>query len=310
MSASATLTEVQAPAVRAVGLSRVSSVGDRSGSVVDQREAIERECERQGFALVDAFAEPNVSGGADLERRPGLRRAVEMVESGEADVVMVAFFDRLFPLAPRPAGGHGARRARRREAARAGCRRGRHPDGQHGAQRPHVRRLCAVLSPDGGRTHRESEGACSRAGPRSVPAPVVPAHGEGRRRSSTTRGRSGRCARRSGCASRGATIAEACAHLRKRGVKVSYGGLQSAFRSTLLLGELRFGPHVNEHAFAPVITAGAVPTAPEGAGPARAPLQVGAPAGPARGHALRQLRRGYAGRHDRRAPTRSTSARA
>ena len=88
MSASATLTEVQAPAVRAVGLSRVSSVGDRSGSVVDQREAIERECERQGFALVDAFAEPNVSGGADLERRPGLRRAVEMVENGDADVVM------------------------------------------------------------------------------------------------------------------------------------------------------------------------------------------------------------------------------
>ena len=30
-----------------------------------------------------------------LEKRPGLRRAVEMVEAGEADVVVVAYFDRL-----------------------------------------------------------------------------------------------------------------------------------------------------------------------------------------------------------------------
>ena len=39
--------------------------------------------------------ELDVSGGAPLARRPGLRRAVEMVEAGEADVVVVAYFDRL-----------------------------------------------------------------------------------------------------------------------------------------------------------------------------------------------------------------------
>ena len=36
-----------------------------------------------------------MSGGAPLEQRPGLLRAVEMVEAGEADVLVVAFFDRL-----------------------------------------------------------------------------------------------------------------------------------------------------------------------------------------------------------------------
>ena len=36
-----------------------------------------------------------MSGGAPLEQRPGLLRAVQMVEAGEADVLVVAFFDRL-----------------------------------------------------------------------------------------------------------------------------------------------------------------------------------------------------------------------
>ena len=36
-----------------------------------------------------------MSGGTPLAKRPGLRRAVELVEAGEADVVVVAYFDRL-----------------------------------------------------------------------------------------------------------------------------------------------------------------------------------------------------------------------
>ena len=39
--------------------------------------------------------ELDVSGGTPLANRRGLRRAVEMVEAGEADVVVVAYFDRL-----------------------------------------------------------------------------------------------------------------------------------------------------------------------------------------------------------------------
>jgi DNA invertase Pin-like site-specific DNA recombinase len=45
--------------------------------------------------LLDTFEELDVSGGAPLTQRHGLRAAVEMVEAGTADVVVVAYFDRL-----------------------------------------------------------------------------------------------------------------------------------------------------------------------------------------------------------------------
>jgi DNA invertase Pin-like site-specific DNA recombinase len=82
-----------------VGVVRVPRVGDRDGerfvSPKDQRERIAAECASEGLNLVNVLDERDVSGGAPLERRPGLRHAVEMVEAGDADVVVVAFFDRL-----------------------------------------------------------------------------------------------------------------------------------------------------------------------------------------------------------------------
>ena len=84
---------------RAIGVVRVSRVGDREGerfvSPSEQRERIASACERDGLQLLDTLEEPNVSGGAPLARRPGLRRAVELVEAGQANVVVVAYFDRL-----------------------------------------------------------------------------------------------------------------------------------------------------------------------------------------------------------------------
>lgn len=44
---------------------------------------------------MDTLQELDVSGGAPLAKRPGLRRAIELVEAHEADVVVVAYFDRL-----------------------------------------------------------------------------------------------------------------------------------------------------------------------------------------------------------------------
>jgi site-specific DNA recombinase len=61
----------------------------------EQRTRIEEACARDKLELVDTFEELDVSGGAALAKRPGLRRAIEMVEAGEADVLFVAFFDRL-----------------------------------------------------------------------------------------------------------------------------------------------------------------------------------------------------------------------
>jgi DNA invertase Pin-like site-specific DNA recombinase len=84
---------------RAVGVVRVSRKGDRDAdsyvSPSEQRERIAVASSRDEFDLVDTLEEENVSGGAPLNRRPGLRRAVEMVEAGDADVVIVAYFDRL-----------------------------------------------------------------------------------------------------------------------------------------------------------------------------------------------------------------------
>jgi DNA invertase Pin-like site-specific DNA recombinase len=78
----------------------VSRKGDREGerftSPDDQRERIRSACEREGLKLTEVLEEVNVSGGAPLANRPGLSRAVELVESGQVSVVVVAYFDRLF----------------------------------------------------------------------------------------------------------------------------------------------------------------------------------------------------------------------
>jgi hypothetical protein len=56
---------------RAVGVVRVSRVGDRDGerfvSPSEQRERIAGACERDGLRLLDVIEERDVSGGAPLE---------------------------------------------------------------------------------------------------------------------------------------------------------------------------------------------------------------------------------------------------
>jgi DNA invertase Pin-like site-specific DNA recombinase len=97
---------MQQPAVfprtarRAVGILRVSHVGDRSGesfvSPTDQRASIEAACTRERLELVGIREELDISGGNLLEKRPGLSAALRLIESGGADVMVVAYFDRLF----------------------------------------------------------------------------------------------------------------------------------------------------------------------------------------------------------------------
>jgi DNA invertase Pin-like site-specific DNA recombinase len=86
---------------RAVGLIRVSEVGGREGekfvSPREQRALIDRHCEREEMRLVAVFEEMDISGyRRGLDRRPGLGPAVEMIERRQAEVVVVAYFDRLF----------------------------------------------------------------------------------------------------------------------------------------------------------------------------------------------------------------------
>lgn len=84
--------------LRAVGIIRVSSTRGREESIAspdDQRKRFLDECERRGWTPVGSYDEIDVSGGTPLEKRMGLRSAVEDVEQGRADVVVAAYFDRL-----------------------------------------------------------------------------------------------------------------------------------------------------------------------------------------------------------------------
>lgn len=80
----------------AIGVVRVSEVGDRETlTLADQRGRIEEWCAREGHELVDVLPEEDVSGGRELAKRTGLRPAVEAIEDGRADLIVVAYFDRL-----------------------------------------------------------------------------------------------------------------------------------------------------------------------------------------------------------------------
>jgi len=86
--------------LRAIGIIRVSRVGGREGesfaSPDEQRARIEAACARDDLALVETFEELDVSGGLKLQDRPGLSRAIAALEAGQAEVVVAAYFDRLF----------------------------------------------------------------------------------------------------------------------------------------------------------------------------------------------------------------------
>jgi len=84
---------------KAIGIVRVSQVGDREGesfaSPREQRERIEAACESEGLSLAEVVEELDVSGGKPLSQRDGLRRAIEAVEAGQVQAIVGAYLDRL-----------------------------------------------------------------------------------------------------------------------------------------------------------------------------------------------------------------------
>jgi len=81
---------------RIVGIVRVSQHRDGAVSPEEQRERILAEARRLDGRVVAIHDELDVSGGTPLERRKGMRQAVELVEDRQADIVVAAYFDRLF----------------------------------------------------------------------------------------------------------------------------------------------------------------------------------------------------------------------
>jgi len=83
----------------AIGIVRVSRVGDREAdhffSPQDQKARMTAAALPNGLNVIEWIEELDVSAGLPLRRRRGLRRGLELIELGTAQVLLVAYFDRL-----------------------------------------------------------------------------------------------------------------------------------------------------------------------------------------------------------------------
>lgn len=243
---------------RAVGVVRVSRVGDRNGerfvSPGEQRERIEAACERDGLTLVDVQRELDVSGGAPLARRPGLRRAVEMIEGGEADVIVVAYLDRLVrslsvqaEVVSRVESAGGAILALDVGELTADTASRWLSGTMLGAVAEYYRRATAE------RTEEAKRRAIERGVP---PFPNVP---PGYRKRDDGRlepdpKTAAVVAAAFDLRACGETIMGVRDHLREHGIERSFHGVQAFLGSRIVLGELRFGDMINDHAHAAIVS--------------------------------------------------------
>src|SRR5579862_559317 len=244
---------------RAIGVVRVSRVGARSGetfvSPSEQRTRIEQACARDRLKLIDTLEELDVSGGAALEKRPGLRRAVDLVEAGEADVVVVAYLDRLVrslavqaEVVSRIEKAGGAILAVDVGAVSHGSSAQWLSASMLGAVSEYHRRVTAERTADAKR----------RAVERGVPPfPNVP---PGYRRRDDGRlepdGKKADAIRQAfEMRANGATVMEVRAYLKRRGIARSFHGTTSLLTSRIYLGELRFGDIFNPTSHKPLVDA-------------------------------------------------------
>ena len=81
---------------RAIGYTRVSTGQQvESGLGMDaQRAAIEAEVAHRGWELLEVATDAGISGST-LRRRPALRRVLDQLDHGQADILVVAKLDRL-----------------------------------------------------------------------------------------------------------------------------------------------------------------------------------------------------------------------
>jgi DNA invertase Pin-like site-specific DNA recombinase len=243
--------------MRAIGIIRVSQRKGRKGesflSPGDQRDRIADACERDGLAPIAIYEEIDVSGGTPLVKRDGLRSAVEAIEAGRADVVMVAYFDRLVrdlgvqrEVVDRVEAAGG-----RVVALDFGTVTGKTATQWlsgtlHGAFAEYQRRV----------TRERAGAAQKRAVARGV-APFASVPPGYRRRSDKLLEPDPEVApiiveafRRRAA---GETIKEVRAFLRAEGIRRSYHGVQSMLKSKIYLGEVHFGKLANLEAHEPLI---------------------------------------------------------
>jgi DNA invertase Pin-like site-specific DNA recombinase len=222
----------------------------------EQRERIGTACERDGLVLVEVIEELDVSGGTPLGARRGLRRAVELVEAGQADVVVVAYLDRLVrSLAVQ------AEVVSRVEAAGGKILAvdvGQLTNGSAG-QWLSGTMLGAVAEYARRVTSERTADAKRRAVARGVPPfPNVPP-GYRQRDDGSLEPHPEHAAVVADAfrlRASGATVMEVRQHLRSHGVERSFHGVQALLCSRIVLGELRFGENVNLDSHPAIVDAG------------------------------------------------------
>jgi site-specific DNA recombinase len=234
---------------RAVGVVRVSRVGGREGeafvSPSEQAQRIADACRRDRLKLVETFEELDVSGGAAIEQRPGLSQALRLVEAGDAEVLVVAFFDRLVrslavqrEIVERVEQAGGSILAVDVGEVRADTASRWLSSSMLGMVAEYHRRV----------TGERTQDAKRRAVARGVPPfPNIP---PGYRRKSDGRlephpQHAKAVAKAFRLRADGATVMDVRDYLRKRGIERSFHGTSALLASRVVLGELRFGDLVN-----------------------------------------------------------------
>jgi site-specific DNA recombinase len=256
------LTIAPSSARRAVGVVRVSRKGEREGerfaSPSEQKERIATACERDGLELVDTIEEMDVSGGTPLVKRHGLRRAVEMVEAGEAEAVVVAYLDRLVRSLTVQA--EVVQRVEAAGGAILAVDVGRLTNGSAGSWLSGTM-LGAVAEYHRRATAERTSDARRRAVERGVPPfPNVP---PGYRRRDDDTDKAGPLepnpvtapvvAEAFRLRAEGATIMEVRAFLAERGIRRSFHGVQALLSNRIYIGELHFGETVNPTSHVPIV---------------------------------------------------------
>lgn len=241
----------------AIGIVRVSQVSGREGesfaSPSEQRDRIQAACERDGLDLTEVIEELDVSGGTPLEHRAGLRRAIEAVESGDAAVVVAAYFDRL--VRSLRVQDELVSRVERAGGQVLAVDVGAVTNGSAGQWLSGT--MLGAVSEYQRRTAAERSGeAQARSIARGVPPwpNVTPGY---------QRAPDGHfepdpetapiVARAFQLRADGATIAEVRAFLATNGIKRSYHGVSALLASRVVLGEIHFGKLVNLTAHQPIV---------------------------------------------------------